>query len=62
MVALSKFKLRRRTPPVAHKYRPRNRPKRYHFGKIITFLATPAEAFFPGVLLYDAPPLPFPMC
>ena len=60
MVALSKFKLRRHTPPVAHKYHPRNRPKRYHFGKIITFLATPAEVFFPGVLLYDAPPLPLP--
>ena len=47
---------------MAHKYHPRNRPKRDHFGKIITFLATPAGVFFLGFLLYDAPPLLFPMC
>ena len=62
MIMLSRFKLHRHAPPVAHKYHPHNRPKRYSFGKIITFLATPAEVFFLGFLLYDAPPLLFPMC
>lgn len=62
MIMLSKFKLHRHAPPVAHKYHPRNQHKRYSFGKIITFLATPAEVFFLGFLLYDAPPLLFPMC
>ena len=62
MVVLSRFKLRRHAPPMAHKYHLRNRPKRYSFGKIITFLATPAEVFFLGFLFYDAPPLLFPMC
>ena len=62
MVVLSRFKLRRHAPPMAHKYHPRNRPKQYSFGKIITFLATPVEVFFLGFLLYDAPPLLFPMC
>ena len=47
---------------MAHKYHPRNRPKRYSFGKIITFLATPVEVFFLGFLLYDAPTLLFPVC
>lgn len=62
MVVLSQSKLSLPIPPIAHEWHPRNQPKRYSFGKIITFLVTPAGVFFLGFLLYDAPPLPLPVC
>lgn len=62
MVTLSRFKLHRHAPPVAHKYHPRNRHKRYSFGKIITFLATPAEVFSLGFCFTTLPRYHSPVC
>ena len=62
MVMLSRFKLHRHAPPMAHKYHPRNRPKQYSFGKIITFLATPVEVFFLGFCFTTLPRYHSPVC
>ncbi len=47
---------------MAHKYHPRNRPKQYSFGKIITFLATPVEVFFLGFCFTTLPRYHSPVC